>query len=101
MQPQLADLMPHQAHSPLSHPTTQMAEINRTVKELWQKTYRNSDIDYIQVRLAGGAQPYGLPAAARAAIPVHLPAHSGASRSFHRSRQTPRARQRARTTTAW
>ena len=27
-----------------------MAEINRTVKELWQKTYRNSDIDYIQAR---------------------------------------------------
>lgn len=26
-----------------------MADINTIVKELWQKTYRNQDIDYIQV----------------------------------------------------
>jgi len=27
-----------------------MANINKTIKELWQKTYRNSDIDYIQIK---------------------------------------------------
>ena len=27
-----------------------MANINKTIKELWQKTYRNSDIDYIKVK---------------------------------------------------
>lgn len=32
-----------------------MADINAIVKELWQKTYRNQDIDYIQVRLGGRA----------------------------------------------
>ena len=26
-----------------------MTDINKTIKELWQKTYRNQDIDYIQV----------------------------------------------------
>lgn len=30
--------------------TTKMAEINKIIKELWQKTYRNSDIDYVQIR---------------------------------------------------
>ena len=34
----------------LAFHTTKMAEINTIVKELWQKTYRNQDIDYIQVR---------------------------------------------------
>lgn len=33
----------------LSFHTSKMADINKIVKELWQKTYRNSDIDYIQV----------------------------------------------------
>ena len=33
----------------LSFHTSKMADINKTVKELWQKTYRNQDIDYIQV----------------------------------------------------
>lgn len=32
----------------LAFHTTKMAEINMIVKELWQKTYRNQDIDYIQ-----------------------------------------------------
>jgi DNA repair protein RAD50 len=36
----------------LSFHTSKMADINAIVKELWQKTYRNSDIDYIQVRPA-------------------------------------------------
>lgn len=26
-----------------------MADINKTVKELWQKTYRGQDIDYIKI----------------------------------------------------
>lgn len=34
----------------LSFHTTKMADINKIVKELWQKTYRNSDIDYIQIK---------------------------------------------------
>jgi DNA repair protein RAD50 len=34
----------------LAFHTGKMADINRIVKELWQKTYRNSDIDYIQIR---------------------------------------------------
>ena len=34
----------------LSFHTTKMSEINKIIKELWQKTYRNSDIDYIQIR---------------------------------------------------
>ena len=40
----------------LSFHTSKMADINTIVKELWQKTYRNSDIDYIQVgvEVAGG-----------------------------------------------
>ena len=33
----------------LSFHTSKMADINKIVKELWQKTYRNQDIDYIQV----------------------------------------------------
>ena len=28
-----------------------MGEINHTIKELWQKTYRNQDIDYIQIKV--------------------------------------------------
>lgn len=34
----------------LSFHTSKMADINKIVKELWQKTYRNSDIDYIQIK---------------------------------------------------
>ena len=35
-----------------------MTDINQTIKELWQKTYRNQDIDYIQVRSsAAGSIP--------------------------------------------
>lgn len=32
----------------LAFHTTKMTDINKTIKELWQKTYRNQDIDYIQ-----------------------------------------------------
>lgn len=34
----------------LSFHTSKMADINKIVKELWQKTYRNQDIDYIQIK---------------------------------------------------
>lgn len=34
----------------LAFHTNKMTDINKTIKELWQKTYRNQDIDYIQVR---------------------------------------------------
>ncbi len=34
----------------LAFHTNRMTDINKTIKELWQKTYRNQDIDYIQVR---------------------------------------------------
>ncbi len=34
----------------LAFHTSKMADINKIVKELWQKTYRNQDIDYIQIR---------------------------------------------------
>ena len=34
----------------LAFHTTKMTDINKTIKELWQKTYRNQDIDYIQAR---------------------------------------------------
>lgn len=27
-----------------------MSDINKIIKELWQKTYRGQDIDYIQIR---------------------------------------------------
>ena len=33
----------------LAFHTAKMADINKIVKELWQKTYRNQDIDYIQI----------------------------------------------------
>ncbi len=33
----------------LAFHTTKMTDINKTIKELWQKTYRNQDIDFIQV----------------------------------------------------
>jgi DNA repair protein RAD50 len=41
----------------LAFHTTKMGDINKIVKELWQKTYRNSDIDYIAIRAdtEGGA----------------------------------------------
>ena len=36
-----------------------MGEINKVVKELWQKTYRNRDIDSIQIKAdADGAKSY-------------------------------------------
>lgn len=39
--------------------TNKMAEINKVVKELWQKTYRNRDIDCIQIKAdADGAKSY-------------------------------------------
>ena len=34
----------------LSFHTSKMSDINKIIKELWQKTYRNSDIDYIQIK---------------------------------------------------
>lgn len=36
----------------LSFHTNKMADINKIIKELWQKTYRNQDIDYIQAHPA-------------------------------------------------
>lgn len=39
--------------------SNKMAEINKVVKELWQKTYRNRDIDCIQIKAdADGAKSY-------------------------------------------
>lgn len=32
-----------------------MKEINKTIKELWQKTYRGSDIDYIEIKSEGAS----------------------------------------------
>lgn len=61
-----------------------MSDINKTIKELWQKTYRNQDIDYIQVRLAS-AQPVcvgvcvgvcvHLPVCVRACVCTHVHAY--------------------------
>ena len=34
----------------LAFHTSKMADINKIIKELWQKTYRNQDIDYIQIK---------------------------------------------------
>jgi DNA repair protein RAD50 len=34
----------------LAFHTTKMSDINAIIKELWQKTYRNSDIDYIKIK---------------------------------------------------
>jgi DNA repair protein RAD50 len=35
-----------------------MGDINKIIKELWQKTYRGQDIDYIQVGgVRGGGGP--------------------------------------------
>uniref|UniRef100_A0A7S3VU85 DNA repair protein RAD50 n=1 Tax=Dunaliella tertiolecta TaxID=3047 RepID=A0A7S3VU85_DUNTE len=43
----------------LSFHTTKMADINKIVKELWQKTYRGQDIDYIKIVAdADGARSY-------------------------------------------
>ena len=30
-----------------------MADINKTIKELWQRTYRNQDIDFIEIKADG------------------------------------------------
>ncbi|KAJ9526833.1 hypothetical protein QJQ45_017793 [Haematococcus lacustris] len=39
--------------------TTKMSDINKIVKELWQKTYRGQDIDYVQIKAdADGARNY-------------------------------------------
>jgi hypothetical protein len=32
------------------HPAGKMSDINKIIKELWQKTYRGQDIDFIQIR---------------------------------------------------
>ena len=37
----------------LNFHTSRMAEINATVKELWQKTYQGNDIDYIALKADG------------------------------------------------
>lgn len=45
----------------LAFHTNKMTDINKTIKELWQKTYRNQDIDYIQVKAdseGAGARSY-------------------------------------------
>lgn len=43
----------------LAFHTAKMADINKIIKELWQKTYRNQDIDYIQIKAdADGARSY-------------------------------------------
>ena len=43
----------------LSFHTTKMADINKIVRELWQKTYRGQDIDYIKIVAdADGARSY-------------------------------------------
>ena len=43
----------------LSFHTNKMADINKIVKELWQKTYRGQDIDNIQIKAdTDGARSY-------------------------------------------
>eukprot|EP00798_Chlamydomonas_sp_ICE-L_P012321 gene12321-15489_t len=43
----------------LAFHTTKMSDINKIIKELWQKTYRGQDIDYIQVKAdADGTKSY-------------------------------------------
>lgn len=37
----------------LTFHTTKMADINKTIKELWQRTYRNQDIDFIEIKADG------------------------------------------------
>ena len=34
----------------MKYHSTKMAEINDIVKDLWQKTYRGQDIDYIEIK---------------------------------------------------
>ena len=34
----------------LAFHTAKMSDINKIVKELWQKTYRGQDIDYIKIK---------------------------------------------------
>ena len=41
----------------LAFHTTKMTDINKTIKELWQKTYRNQDIDYIQAHSCMNCSP--------------------------------------------
>ncbi|KAG1658955.1 hypothetical protein FOA52_010052 [Chlamydomonas sp. UWO 241] len=45
----------------LAYHTSKMADINKIIKELWQKTYRGQDIDYIQIKAdaeGAGARSY-------------------------------------------
>lgn len=43
----------------LAYHTTKMEDINKLIKELWQKTYRGADIDYIQIKAdADGQRSY-------------------------------------------
>lgn len=36
-----------------------MADVNRTVRELWQRTYRGQDIDHVAIKAdADGARSY-------------------------------------------
>ncbi|KAK9845385.1 hypothetical protein WJX81_005219 [Elliptochloris bilobata] len=45
----------------LTFHTNKMADINKIIKELWQKTYRNQDVDYIQLKAdadSGAARSY-------------------------------------------
>ncbi len=60
--------------------TTKMADINKIIKELWQKTYRGQDIDYIQIKAdADGLRSYNYRCAACVcARPGHLLAGVGA-----------------------
>lgn len=44
-------------HTDTKHTCTQ--QLKQTVKEMWQKTYRGQDIDYIQIKAdADGARSY-------------------------------------------
>jgi DNA repair protein RAD50 len=40
----------------ISFHNKKMTNVNKTIKELWQKTYRNSDIDYIKIKYEDGAR---------------------------------------------
>ena len=80
-----------------------MTDINKTIKELWQKTYRNQDIDYIQARIRINIVVFG----SRRDMSENWNSRQLESRctlarqlvGLHRSRRTARAPARARTTT--